>query len=89
MKFGPTHELRQVNGHVCGYNTCFVPTHMHKMRIKKKGDRKESKINNSKNKTGKAKHRAFPKVGDDYKNKGDAQVTCSMYMQQLRDLCQR
>jgi hypothetical protein len=72
-KFGPTHELRPVNGHVCGDNT-FVPTHMRKMRMKKTGDRKESKINNSKNKTGKSKHRAFPKIEDDYKNKGDAQV---------------
>jgi hypothetical protein len=59
-KFGPTHEIRPVNEHVRGDNT-FVPTHMRKMKIKKKGDRKESKINNSMNKTGKAKHRAFPK----------------------------
>jgi hypothetical protein len=34
-KFGPTQELGLVNGHVHGDNTV-VPTHMCKMRIKKK-----------------------------------------------------
>jgi hypothetical protein len=79
-KFGPTHELRPVNEYVYGENT-FVPTHMQKMIIKKQGDKKKYKTNNSKKnkKTGrKAKHGAFPKLEDNYKNKGDAQEACIM-----------
>ena len=50
-KFGPTHELRPVNEHVCGENT-FVTTHMRKMKIRKQGDKKESKTTNFNKKTG-------------------------------------
>ena len=82
-KFGPTHELRPVNGHVCG-ETTFVTTHMHKMKIRKQGDKKESKNNNSKKKTGKAKHGAFPKVQNDYKE--SVQLAHSLNIQELRDL---
>jgi hypothetical protein len=84
-KSGPTHEFRPVNEHVRGENT-FVKTHMHKMRIRKKGDKKESKTNNSNKKTGKAKHGAFPKLEAGYKNKGDAQIARSMYLEQLREI---
>jgi hypothetical protein len=85
-KYGPTHELRPVNEHVRGENT-FVTTHMRKMKIRKQGDKKESKTNNSnRKKTGKAKHGAFPKLEDDYKNKGDALEARSMYLEQLREL---
>ncbi len=84
-KSGPTHEFRPVNEHVRGENT-FVKTHMRKMRIRKKGDKKESKTNNSNKKTGKAKHGAFPKLEDNYNNKGDAQEARSMYLEQFREL---
>jgi ABC-type branched-subunit amino acid transport system ATPase component len=54
-----------VNEHVHGDNT-FVPTHMHKTKTKK-----ESKTNNSNKKTGKAKHGAFPRLPENYKNKAE------------------
>ena len=80
------YELRPpVNEHVCG-ETTFVTTHMRKMKIRKLGDKKQSKTNNSNEKTGKAKHGSFPKLEDDYKSKGDAQEARSMYIQQLRKL---
>jgi hypothetical protein len=60
-KSGPTHEFRPVNEHVCGENT-FVTTHMRKMKIRKQGDKKESKTNNSKKKTGKAKHGSISQI---------------------------
>jgi hypothetical protein len=86
MKFGPTHELRPVNEHVRGENT-YVTTHMRKMKIRKEGGKKESKTKNSNKKTPRqAKHGAFPKLEEGYKNKGDAQVARSMYMEQLRKL---
>ena len=84
-KSGPTHEFRPVNEHVRGENT-FVKTHMRKMKIRKQGGKKESKTNNSNKKTGKAKHGAFPKLEDNYKNKGDAQEARSMYLEQFREL---
>ena len=78
-----THEFRPVNAHVRGENT-FVKTHMRKMKIRKQGNKKESKTNNSKKKTGKAKHAgAFFKLEDDYKNKGDAMIARSMQLEQL------
>ena len=63
----------------------YVQEHMCKLKIKQKGKKKECKTNNShkKKKTGKAKHGAFPKLEDDYKNKGDALEARSMYLEQL------
>jgi hypothetical protein len=84
-KSGPTHEFRQVNEHVRGKNT-FVTTHMRKMKIRKQVNKKESKTNNSNKKTGKAKHGVFPKLDDNYKNKGDVQEARSMYLEQIREL---
>ena len=80
-KSGPTHEFVPVNEHVRGDNT-FITTQMRKMKINKK----ESKTNNSKKKTGKTKHGAFPKLEDDYKNKGDTPKARSMHLGQLMEL---
>jgi hypothetical protein len=82
-KSGPTHEFRPVKEHVRGENT-FVTTHMRKAKICKQGVKKESKTGSNKKK-GNAKHGSFPKLEAGYKNKGDAQVARSMYMQQLRE----
>ena len=54
LKFGkqiPTHELRPVSAHIRA--TSYVKKHMHKLRIKKEENRKESKTNHPKKNTGK------------------------------------
>ncbi len=73
-KSGPTHALRPVTAH------------MRKVKNKNQSNKKESKTHNSKKKTGKAKHGAFAKLDDDYKNKGDAMVARSYHLQQLSNL---
>ena len=65
-KSAPTHELRPVDEHARGENT-LVKTHMRKMK-------KESKTNNSKKKTGKAKAYTFPRMPVGYKWKGDYDI---------------
>jgi hypothetical protein len=44
-----------------------APPHIPRVKIKPNGNKNESKTINSKKKTGKAKHGAFPKVQDDCK----------------------
>ena len=50
------------------------------------GNKKESNTTNSKKKTGKAKHGAFPKLEDDYKNKGDAMMIRSIDLKQKSNM---
>jgi hypothetical protein len=79
-----THVLRTVNSHFCDNNV--VATHMCKVKCKKQRNKKESKTNNSKKKTGTAKHGAFAKLDDNCKNKGDTQFAQSNHLQQLMNL---
>jgi hypothetical protein len=78
----PTHAHVTGNDHFHG-NT-YVPPHMPRVKIKPNGNKKKSNTINSKKKTGKAKHGAFPKVQDGCKE--SVQLACSLQIQELRDL---
>ena len=77
-----TYDLRAVNGH--WHENTYVQEHMRKLKIKQKGNKKECKTNNSKKKTGKAKHGAFPK-GQDHDCKECVQLVQSLHNQELRE----
>ena len=67
----PTHEYRQVREHVRADST-LVKAHMRKV--------------NAKERTGKAKHGAFPRMTDNYKHRGDVQVARGLYLEQRLEL---
>jgi len=78
-KSAPTHELRPVDEHARGGNT-FVKTHMRKMK-------KTSKAKNSKKKTEKAKHGAFPRMPVGYEWKEDYDACFSSHLVDKLALC--
>jgi hypothetical protein len=77
-KSGPPHACVPVNEYVRGDKT-FVPSHMRK-QVKPK---KESKTNNSNKRKGKGKAKpgAFPRMPENYKHKGDYQVSFSFHLE--------
>ena len=78
----PTHETAAFKEHFCGFNK--DQYHMRRVKVKPNANKKKSKTINSKKKTGKPKHCAFPKVQDDCKE--SIQLARSLHTQELRDL---
>ena len=82
----PTKEITrkmQVPEHIRGSTR--IKAHTRIVKRPSGGKKREIKTNNSKKKTGQAKHGAFAKIEIDCKHKKDAQYAHIVYLKQLSD----